>query len=198
MPYPRLIGLVLCGGQGSRMHGVNKGLQLWHGRALIAHVVARLQPQVATVWLSANRDLDAYGRYSDTVLSDRGTSVGPLSGILSALHHAQSLGLSAHCQLLIVPVDMPLLPLDLAQTLLADRPDTPTPCFIQDQPLLLCLPLACCAPLQDYIDSGQRQVRGAWQALGGRSTPAAPHWQAQAALANLNTMQDLALPQPTI
>jgi len=49
-----ITGVILAGGRGSRMGGVDKGLQLLHGRPMIAHVLARLAPQV-----DALEELDA-------------------------------------------------------------------------------------------------------------------------------------------
>ena len=42
-------GLVLAGGQGSRMGGVDKGLQPFRGKPMVAHVLERLEPQVDEV-----------------------------------------------------------------------------------------------------------------------------------------------------
>ena len=41
-----ITGIVLAGGQGRRMGGVDKGLVELDGRPLVAHVIARLAPQV--------------------------------------------------------------------------------------------------------------------------------------------------------
>jgi molybdopterin-guanine dinucleotide biosynthesis protein A len=51
-------GLVLAGGRGSRMGGVDKGLQSLEGKPLVQHALSRLSPQVATVMINANRHLD--------------------------------------------------------------------------------------------------------------------------------------------
>jgi molybdopterin-guanine dinucleotide biosynthesis protein A len=66
----QLTGLILAGGQGSRMGGVDKGLQVLHGRPLVEHVIERLSPQVATIAVSANRHLERYRRYGLAVFSD--------------------------------------------------------------------------------------------------------------------------------
>ena len=50
-----MTGLVLAGGRGSRMGGVDKGLQTFHGVPLALHALQRLQPQVKTCMLNANR-----------------------------------------------------------------------------------------------------------------------------------------------
>ena len=66
----QLTGLILAGGQGSRMGGVDKGLQLLHERPLVEHVIERLSPQVATIAVSANRHLERYRRYGLAVFGD--------------------------------------------------------------------------------------------------------------------------------
>ncbi|WP_426957598.1 NTP transferase domain-containing protein, partial [Bacillus velezensis] len=65
-----LHALVLAGGRGSRMGGVDKGLQLLDGQPLVAHVIARLAPQARVLRISANRNLDAYAALGHQVLPD--------------------------------------------------------------------------------------------------------------------------------
>ena len=56
----QITGLVLAGGRGSRMGGVDKGLQLHDGMPLALHALLRLAPQVGAMMINANRNLDAY------------------------------------------------------------------------------------------------------------------------------------------
>ena len=65
-----ITGLVLAGGRGSRMGGVDKGLQPWHGRPLVDHVLDRFAPQVGPRLISANRHADDYARRGARVLAD--------------------------------------------------------------------------------------------------------------------------------
>ncbi len=105
-------GLVLAGGAGRRMGGADKGLLSWRGAPLVSHVVARLRPQVATLAISANRNLEAYARFADRVQPDNVPGFrGPLAGI------AAGLAACTHPWLLCAPVDLPLLPPDLASRL---------------------------------------------------------------------------------
>ena len=60
IPPEDITGLILAGGRGSRMGGVDKGLQNHQGMPLALHALLRLQPQVATVMINANRNLGAY------------------------------------------------------------------------------------------------------------------------------------------
>lgn len=113
---PHIAGLILAGGRGQRMAGVDKGLVSLWGQPMVAHVVARLTPQVDTLIISSNRNRDAYIRYSETVLADAsdeaGELRGPLAGMLAGLKAADS------DYLLVVPCDAPCLPADLARRMM--------------------------------------------------------------------------------
>ena len=70
-PVPsEITGIILAGGEGRRMGGIDKGLTLFRGRPLIEHVIERLQPQVCDIAISANRCLDDYGRYGFPLIRD--------------------------------------------------------------------------------------------------------------------------------
>lgn len=100
--------VILCGGDGSRLGGVDKPLQALAGRPLIERVIERLAPQAGRLILCANRHLDEYRRYGLTVIDDgaqRGR--GPLGGIAAGLAVATS------PTVLFAPGDAPLLPDDL-------------------------------------------------------------------------------------
>jgi molybdenum cofactor guanylyltransferase len=105
-------GVILAGGRGKRMGGVDKGLQLLLGRPLISWVVERLRPQVAEVIVSANRDLERYAAIGDRVVTDRSADFnGPLAGLQAGLAVAD------HDLMVTVPCDAPLLPSDLVARL---------------------------------------------------------------------------------
>ena len=108
----RITGLVLAGGQGSRLGGSDKGLVPWRGRPLIEHVIERLSPQVDGLLISANRNRERYAEFGHPVLADRIEGyAGPLAGLQAGL---------ATCPtplLAMVPCDAPLLPLDLVARL---------------------------------------------------------------------------------
>jgi molybdopterin-guanine dinucleotide biosynthesis protein A len=106
------LGLILAGGRGSRVGGADKGLLEWQGRPLVAHVAARLRPQVEALWIVANRNTAAYAVHADRVLADaRPGFHGPLEGLATAL------AACGHEWLLCAPVDVPGLPGDLATRL---------------------------------------------------------------------------------
>jgi len=109
-----ITGLVLAGGRGSRMGGVDKGLQNFNGTPLALHAVLRLGPQVGQVLVNANRNLAAYESFGVPVWPDGlADYAGPLAGFLTGLERCET------PYLLTVPCDTPLFPLDLASRLAA-------------------------------------------------------------------------------
>lgn len=101
-------GIVLAGGQGRRMGGVDKGLQLLHDKPMVAHVIGRLAPQVDEILINANQNLEVYARFGYRVLPD---AIGGFAGPLAGLH--AGLSAASHPFVLTVPCDSPFLPADL-------------------------------------------------------------------------------------
>ena len=100
-----ITGMVLAGGRGSRMGGIDKGLQPFQGTPLALHVLQRLQPQVGACMINANRNLDRYADFGVPVHADTLPDyAGPLAGFVSGLMHCPS------PWLLTVPCDSPRLP----------------------------------------------------------------------------------------
>ena len=109
-----ITGLILAGGRGSRMGGVDKGLQNHHGMPLAMHALLRLAPQVGQVLVNANRNLAAYESMGVPVWPDiLPDYAGPLAGFLTGLERCESAFLAT------VPCDSPLFPLDLVARLAA-------------------------------------------------------------------------------
>ena len=113
----RILGLILAGGQGSRMGGVDKGMIEHKGQPLIELVLERLKPQCDEVVISANRNLAEYRKLKLKVLPDESSDTydGPLAGICSTITHAQT---TQYDLLLISSCDTPELPYELGQRLL--------------------------------------------------------------------------------
>lgn len=111
-PEALITGVILAGGQGTRMGGVDKGLQLLDGKALVSHVTERLAPQVNQLMINANRNEITYTAFGYPVFADRITGfAGPLAGLHAALSAADT------PLVLTAPCDSPGLPLDLASRL---------------------------------------------------------------------------------
>jgi molybdopterin-guanine dinucleotide biosynthesis protein A len=105
-------GIVLAGGQGRRMGGVDKGLQLLRGKPMIEWVLARLAPQVAEIIVNANQNLQIYEKYGHRVVPDEITGfAGPLAGLHAGLKAA------SNPLVVTVPCDSPFLPPDLVSRL---------------------------------------------------------------------------------
>jgi molybdenum cofactor guanylyltransferase len=178
--------LVLAGGRGSRMGGVDKGLQLLGGRPLVAHVIERLAPQAGPLMISANRNLDAYAALGHRVLPDPPglEFAGRLAGMLAGLD-----AIPDDAWLLTAPCDCPRLPPDLAARLLAAAAPHGL-AFAQaarEHPTHALLHARLREPLRAHLATAGRAVLG-WM----RSRPhGVAHFDDEAAFANLNHRADL-------
>ena len=107
--------LILAGGRGSRMGGIDKGLQNFRGLPLALQTLMRLQLQSLPpqeVLINANRNLAAYESLGAAVWPDTLDGfAGPLAGFLTGLERCET------PLLLTVPCDTPLFPLDLTERL---------------------------------------------------------------------------------
>jgi len=101
-------GIVLAGGLGRRMGGVDKGLQLLRGKPMVEWVLARLGPQVGEIVINANQNAQAYGRFGYRVVPD---DIAGFAGPLAGLH--AGLKAASHPLVVTAPCDSPFLPLDL-------------------------------------------------------------------------------------
>ena len=109
-----ITGWVLAGGRGSRMGGVDKGLQLHAGVPLAVHAMRRLLPQVGSVAINANRQVDVYASFGVPVHADSlADHPGPLGGFLAGLEHC------TRPYLMTVPCDAPNFPCDVVARLAA-------------------------------------------------------------------------------
>jgi molybdopterin-guanine dinucleotide biosynthesis protein A len=107
-------GIVLAGGQGRRMGGVDKGLQPLRGKPMIEWVLERLKPQVLEVIVNANQNIEKYEAYAHRVVRDEiGGFAGPLAGLHAGLKFAKQ------PLVVTVPCDSPFLPGDLVSRLQA-------------------------------------------------------------------------------
>ena len=112
---PAITALLLAGGRGSRMGGVDKGLQHFHGRPLALNALLRLQQQTlppTRVMINANRNLAAYEAFGVPVWPDAlADYAGPLAGFLTGLERCEA------PLLLTLPCDVPNFPLSLCERL---------------------------------------------------------------------------------
>ena len=146
--------VVLCGGKGSRLGGVEKPLRELLGRPLLDRVLTALRPQAQELVIVANARHEAYASRG-TRLVDDGTYAGrgPLAGI------AAGLAAAANEQVVCAPGDAPLLPPDLVAALQAARRHAGAEvAVVHDgggwQPLCCLLSKRLLPDLQQYLDGG--------------------------------------------
>lgn len=157
-PYKDMTGLVLAGGRGTRMGGKDKGLVEFNGKPMIQHVLAALRPQVAEVFISANRNVEFYRGTGCRVVSDLLAGfAGPLAGISAGMHAA------TRKYLLVLPCDGPFVPAWLAQrlwTAVAGKNDAIAAAHDGDRlhPTFALLPLSVLDDLDAYLAEGERKV----------------------------------------
>jgi len=169
-----ITALILAGGRGSRMGGVDKGLQNFKGLPLVLHILQRLQmgAGVGQILINANRNLAAYESMGVPVWPDGVADFpGPLAGFLTGLEHCET------PYLLTVPCDTPLLPLDLAQRLanalqsqqadiaMATAPESGRDGQVQlrTQPVFCLLRASLIDSLMQFVNQGGRKI-DAWTA----------------------------------
>ncbi len=201
----QITAIVLAGGRGSRMGGVDKGLQTFRGMPLVMHALMRLQMQegelIAESMVNANRNLSAYESMGVSVWPDASPEefAGPLAGFLTGLERCES------PYLLTVPCDTPLFPLDLAQRLMqaleTEQADFAVACApelsstgesrTRPQPVFCLMKSDLMESLVAFTQSGGRKI-DAWTAQhrvahvafdGAQDDPKA--------FANVNTLQEL-------
>lgn len=182
-------GIVLAGGQGRRMGGVDKGLQPLRGRTMVEWVLERLAPQVDEILINANQNLAAYARFGHRVVSDE---VGGFAGPLAGLHA----GLTAASQPLAVtvPCDSPFLPRDLVARLRAALEAQGAELAVaktgaQPHPVFALVRTTLRANLEAFLAAGGRKI-DAWYAPL-RVAEVAFDDQAEA-FSNINTRAELA------
>lgn len=193
MDKPALTGLILAGGQGSRMEGSDKGLVLFNGMPMIVHAIQRLAPQVDHLIINANRNQDIYAGFDLPVVSDtpnpQGEAfAGPLAGLLAGMETATT------DWVVTVPCDSPNFPHDLVARLLAVAQANPcthlvvaqTP--VQTHPVFMLAHRDLKPQLATFLASGERKM-GFWQKQNGALFADFPD---EAAFANLNTPAELA------
>jgi len=191
IPRDDITGLVLAGGRGSRMGGVDKGLQNHRGMPLAMHALLRLQPQVGHAMINANRNLGAYESMGVPVWPDATSEYpGPLAGVLSGLERCET------PYLVTVPCDTPNFPLDLVERLATalERDDAQIAMAatrergeLMNQPVFCLLQSMLMESLAQFMQAGERKI-DRWTAQH-RCTIV--EFDDPAAFFNANTAQDL-------
>lgn len=167
-----ITAIILAGGRGSRMGGLDKGLQNFNGLPMALQTVTRLQMGggVGDIMVNANRNLGAYESFGYPVWPDTQADYpGPLAGFLTGLEHCDT------PYLLTVPCDTPLIPLDLAsrlaQALDAEQADIAMVSApeagkhgtlqLRTQPVFCLLKISLLESLMQFMANGGRKI-DAW------------------------------------
>lgn len=185
------LGVILAGGQATRMGGGDKGLLPLGKTTILSHVIARLEPQVAGMALNANGDPARFAKLGLPVIPDSIAGfAGPLSGVLAGLDWAASQGAT---HIVTAAADTPFFPCDLvprlqlaaenagAQIALAATPGGRHPTFGL-------WPVALRDDLRTALGDGLRKVV-IWTDKHGGTIAEFPD---DAAFFNVNTPDDLA------
>lgn len=186
-----VLGVVLAGGQASRMNYVAKGLTHYKGRALIEYSLSSLTDIACHTLINANQDINAYQKFGVKVFADEVDYLdkGPLSGVFAALLQAQTLGVS---HLLLSPCDTPLVTQAIFERLkLAAEQEPKCVFYIESdsgiQPLHAILPVAGMADkLKLYLENEAR-VMLFYRQLGAKSV----YWKDEHAFLNINYLEQL-------
>lgn len=192
-PAVEVTGIVLAGGQGSRMGGVDKGLQPFRGKPMVAHAVERFAPQVDELLINANRNVEQYARFGHRVISDEIEGfAGPLAGFERGLAHASGAFVAT------VPCDSPFLPADLVARLRtalgeahADLAVAKT--GVQAHPVFCLMRRGVHASLAGFLASGQRKIDRWYAAL---AVVEVAFDDEPDAFLNINTREELAHLEP--
>jgi molybdenum cofactor guanylyltransferase len=195
--FSDITGLLLAGGRGSRMGGIDKGMQPFRGEPLALHVLRRLAPQADALLISANRSADAYATlgapfHARVIADSRGDYPGPLAGLATALHAART------SFVLCAPCDAPFMDPHLGATLMhaLQSADADIACAATVgpdgartvHPVFALVRTSLAHDLDAWLDTGERKVR-AWYAR--HRTVEVPFHQ-ERAFYNINHLHQLA------
>lgn len=155
-----ITGVILAGGQASRMGGTDKGLIKLGGKHMVEYVIEALRPQVDHLFISANRNQSYYAQLGNcSVLTDNfGHYEGPLAGMLTGLHTAQT------PYVLFVPCDSPLLTPHLAWRLYSALLEAHAQVSVAEEgcrihPLFALVQRDLVTDLLEFLNAGERKVR---------------------------------------
>jgi molybdopterin-guanine dinucleotide biosynthesis protein A len=156
-----IIGVVLAGGQSTRMGGGDKCLKSLRGKPLLAHLLARLAPQVSGVVINANGDPSRFQAFSLPVIADSSAGFqGPLAGIEAGLAWAAANSPEA-AWVVTVPGDTPFIPEDLVARLAEAVREAPMAVASSDaglHPVVGLWPVTMAGALAKALAAGERKA----------------------------------------
>jgi molybdopterin-guanine dinucleotide biosynthesis protein A len=188
-----ITGIVLAGGLGRRMGGVDKGLVALDGKPLVAYVIERLAPQVGAILVNANQNADRYAAFGHPVVPD---AVGGFAGPLAGLHAGLTVA-TTRC-VVTVPCDSPYLPDDLVARL-ADALERNSPRLAvaktldQPHPVFALVRRDVLPHLATFLEGGGRKIDAWYRTL---EVVEVPFDDRADAFRNINTPEELAAASP--
>lgn len=188
------VGVILAGGQATRMGGGDKGLIELGGRTLLDRVIERIEGQVAGLAINANGDPRRFDEFGLPVISDTIEGhPGPLAGVLAGMEWAHKVG-ARH--IVTVAADTPFFPTDMVARLerASHRAKTPIALAATQEggrttrhPTFGLWPVSLRGDLRSALKGGLRKVV-LWTDTHGAATAAFDDH----AFFNINTPEDLA------
>ena len=160
-----VVGIVLAGGKSSCMGGGDKCSRPLGGRPILAHVVARLKPQVADMIINANEEARRFAAFGLPVVADSVVGyAGPLAGIQAGLAWIKTNRPDSEYGVTVAG-DTPFFPGDLVRRFIAARRNGPALMVARSasgvHPVIGLWPVNLADALEDALKQGARKV-GAW------------------------------------
>ncbi len=182
------LGLILMGGQATRMGGGDKGLLCLGDTTILAHVLDRLAPQTDRIALNANGDPARLAHLNLPILPDSiPDHPGPLAGVLAGLDWAAS---QCATHIVTAAADTPFLPCDLVPQLLLAGGDAGFSLAASPggrQPTFGLWPVSLRDPLRQALHDGLRKIVQFTRAHGAGKA----NFPDDTAFFNVNTPDDL-------
>lgn len=182
-----ITGLILAGGRGSRFNEQDKGLIPYKGSTLVENAISKLTPQVSSIILSANRNLDVYNKLDVECIEDSYSNfLGPLAGIHTALQTIKTEWLVS------IACDTPCFPLHYVETLASSITKNKTRLAVAQsnnrlQNVFMLAHKSLFSSLDDFLERGERKA----QIWIQQHNPNIVDFEQPHAFYNINTPEDL-------
>ncbi len=187
-----ITGVILAGGRAQRMGGIDKGLIPFHHRPLIESAINRLKPQVGSIMINANRNIEQYAAYGFPMVSDADSSFsGPLAGFAAGLKACPTE------YLVTAPCDSPLLPTNLVELLVTKMTEGSFDLVYASskdpagktwaQPVFCLMRVSLSKSLEEFISLGDLKIDRWFKELNSSTVV----FDSESAFANINTPEEL-------
>ena len=187
MPDSSVGAVILAGGLARRMGGIDKGLVMLAGKPMVEYTLATLAPEVDTVIINANRNLERYGQLGVPVVTDSlAGHLGPLAGLSAAISALDT------DYIFMCPCDSPFLQADLVHELvercIATDHDIAVPHDGERLQPVFCVVHRRVQPsLDQFLVSGERKIDRWFLSHRVKQVPAA---QFTESFRNINTEEE--------